>query len=36
VLVALTGCFGSLNADEAAALDEQIGARVEKTFPLPE
>jgi hypothetical protein len=36
VLVALTGCFGSLDADEAAALDEQIRAGVEKTFPLPE
>jgi hypothetical protein len=36
VLVALTGCFGSLDTDEAAALDEQIRAGVEKTFPLPE
>jgi hypothetical protein len=36
VLVALTGCFGSLDADEAAALDEQVRAGIEKTFPLPE
>jgi hypothetical protein len=35
-LLALTGCFGSLDADEAAALDQQIRAGVEKTFPLPE
>jgi hypothetical protein len=36
VLLALTGCFGSLDADQAAALDEQIRAGIEKTFPLPE